>query len=89
MEKKFSSLVSVVDGVAKPLDTTKTMEDVKAFLISDKANAECIKANVGSGLGSQGSQVITNTVSDTKNTKAEAASKSGDTLGFIQASLNQ
>lgn len=55
MQGQFSGLVEVKDGIVVPKDTTKTMEELKQSLVSDKANASYIKANVGSGAGSAGS----------------------------------
>jgi hypothetical protein len=55
MQSQFNSMVEVKDGVVVSKDTTKTIEDLKQSLVSDKANANYIKANVGSGAGSAGS----------------------------------
>lgn len=55
MQGQFSSMVEVKDGVVVPKDTTKTIEELKQSLVSDKANASYIRASVGSGAGSAGS----------------------------------
>lgn len=56
MQSLFSNAVEVKDGAVVSKDVTKSMEDLKLSLVSDKANAKYIKANVGSGTGSAGSQ---------------------------------
>jgi hypothetical protein len=89
MQSLFKNSVEVKEGLIVSKDVTKSVDELKLSLVTDKANAKYIKANVGSGLGSAGSDGGDSSANDTKNTKAEAASKSGDTLGFIQASLNQ
>ena len=55
MQKQFSDLVQVRDGNVVPKDVTKSLDDLKAGLVSDKANLKYVKANVGSGAGSAGS----------------------------------
>ena len=55
MQSLFTGLVEVKDGAVVPKDTTKTMEDLKQSLVTDKANAKYIRADVGSGVGSAGS----------------------------------
>jgi hypothetical protein len=56
MQSQFNGLVEVKDGVVVPKDVTTKLEDLKQSLITDKANAKYIKANVGSGTGSVGSE---------------------------------
>ena len=56
MQSKFTGLVEVKDGVVVPKDVTTKLEDLKQSLVTDKANAKYIKANVGSGTGSVGSE---------------------------------
>ncbi len=56
MQSQFSSLVEVKDGQVVSRDTTKTVDEVRQSLVSDKANARYIKASVGSGAGSAGSE---------------------------------
>jgi hypothetical protein len=51
----FNNSVEVVDGVVRPRDVTKTMEQLVDGIVSDGANKRYIKANVGSGSGSAGS----------------------------------
>lgn len=55
MQKQFQDAVSVVDGVIKPIDPTKSIEDLKQSLVTDKSFAKYIKTDVGSGAGSVGS----------------------------------
>jgi len=55
MQKLFQDSVDVVDGAVKPKDPTRSLEDLTQSIVSDKANAKYIKANVGSGGNSQGS----------------------------------
>ena len=56
MQSLFNNSVEVKDGVVVSKDATKTMEDLKQSLVSDKANAKYIRADVGSGTGSAGSK---------------------------------
>lgn len=56
MQSQFSSMVEVKDGQVVSKDVTRSLEEVKQSLVSDKANASYIKANVGSGAGSAGSK---------------------------------
>ena len=88
MQSIFKDSVEVKDGVIVSKDTTKTLQELTQSLVTDKANAKYIKADVGSGGGSTGSDG-SNSITPNKNTKAENAKKSGDTLGFIQANLNK
>lgn len=55
MQKQFTDSIDIVDGEIKPKDVTKSLEDLKRSLVSDEVNARYIKANVGSGAGSAGS----------------------------------
>ena len=55
MQKLFQDSVEVKDGLVVPIDTTKSIEELRHSLVSDKANAKYIKADVGSGAGSAGS----------------------------------
>lgn len=56
MQSQFNGMVEVKDGLVVPKDTTKTLEDLKQSLVTDKANAKYIRASVGSGAGSAGSE---------------------------------
>lgn len=56
MQSQFNGLVEVKDGVVVSRDTTKTVDEVRQSLVADKANARYIKASVGSGAGSAGSE---------------------------------
>ena len=80
MQSQFSSLVEVKDGVVLPKDVTTKLEDLKQSLITDKANAKYIKANVGSGLGSVGSEHGFSSVKSLKDMTAteEAALANSD-----------
>ena len=80
MQSQFSSLVEVKDGVVVPKDVTTKLEDLKQSLITDKANAKYIKANVGSGLGSVGSEHGFSSVKSLKDMTAteEAALANSD-----------
>ena len=51
----FNGSVEVVEGVVRPRDVTKNMEQLIEGIVSDDANKRYIKANVGSGSGSAGS----------------------------------
>ena len=55
MQSLFNNSVEVKDGVVVSRDVTKSMEDLKQSLVTDKANAKYIRADVGSGTGSAGS----------------------------------
>ena len=55
MQSLFNNSVEVKDGVVVSKDATKSMEDLTQSLVSDKANAKYIRAEVGSGTGSVGS----------------------------------
>ena len=55
MQAQFNGMIEVKDGVVVSKDVTKTVADLKQSLVSDKANAKYIKADVGSGGGSAGS----------------------------------
>ena len=56
MQNQFSNLVEVKDGVVVPKDITTNMNDLKQSLVTNKSNAGYIKAVVGSGAGSAGSE---------------------------------
>lgn len=70
MQKLFQDSVGVVDGVVKPKDPTQSLEDLKQSLVTDKANAKYIAANVGSGTGSAGSQSGSSTAKSLKQMTA-------------------
>ena len=55
MQSIFKDSVEVKDGVIVSKDTTKTLQELTQSLVTDKANAKYIKAAVGSGGGSIGS----------------------------------
>ena len=80
MQSLFKNSVDIKEGVIVSKDTTKTIEELKLSLVTDKANAKYIKAEVGSGLGSQGSQGGFNTVKSLKEMTAteEAALANSD-----------
>lgn len=80
MQSLFKNSVEVKDGLIASKDATKTIEELKLSLVTDKANAKYIKAGVGSGLGSQGSQGGFNTVKSLKEMTAteEAALANSD-----------
>ena len=80
MQSQFNSLVEVKDGVVVPKDVTTKLEDLKQSLVTDKANAKYIKANVGSGAGSVGSEGGFDTVKSLKDMTAteEAALANSD-----------
>jgi hypothetical protein len=87
MQSQFNSLVEVKDGVVVPKDVTTKLEDLKQSLITDKLNAKYIKAKVGSGLGSQGSQGGFDSVKLPKdmNGQERLEFKQKDPSGFKQA----
>lgn len=55
MQSKFAESIDIIDGQVKPKDVTKSLDELKQALVSDKANASYVKAPVGSGTGSAGS----------------------------------
>lgn len=55
MESVFRDSVHVVDGELKPIDVTKTLEELTNSIVQDSAYSSYIKVNVGSGAGSAGS----------------------------------
>lgn len=55
MQSLFKGGVDVVEGVVKPKDVKKTLDQLVESFVSDKANANYIKVNVGSGGGAAGS----------------------------------
>lgn len=87
MESIFRKNIDVVDGVIKPKDITKSLEDLQKGLISDESYSNYIKADVGSGSGSQGSSSTSPAGSEVKNERAEAAKAKGDLNGFISESI--
>ena len=84
MQKLFQDSVEVSDGIVKPKDTTKTMEDLKQSLISDKANANYIAANVGSGTGSAGSQSSGSSASSTNKNFTDLKS-TAEKVAYLEA----
>lgn len=87
MNSLFSNSVEVKDGVVVSKDVTKTLEELKQSLVSDKANARYIKAVVGSGVGSAGSEGGFNSVKLPKdmNGSERMEFKRNDPAGFKQA----
>tara|TARA_R110002050_G_scaffold293282_1_gene449684 strand:+ start:402 stop:1043 length:642 start_codon:yes stop_codon:yes gene_type:complete len=55
MQSQFNNSVEVKDGVVVPKDITTNLKDLTHALVTDEANASYIKANVGRGAGSAGS----------------------------------
>jgi hypothetical protein len=90
MQKQFKDSINVVDGVATPKDATKSIDDVKQNLISDKQFSKYIKTEVGSGAGSAGSGSGFNSVKSLKEMTAteEAVLANSDPVAY-QALLNK
>lgn len=74
MQKQFKDSVEVVDGVLKPKDATMDIEKLKQSLVSDEANAQYIKAPVGSGGGPLGGRNGFNQVEPTKKVTSTTSS---------------
>ena len=87
MQSLFSGAVEVKDGNLVSKDSSKSLEDLKQSLVSDKANAKYIKATVGSGADSRGSNGEFNTVKLPKdmNGQERIEFKQRDPAGFKQA----
>ena len=87
MQSLFKDSVEVKDGVVVSKDITKTVDDLKQSLISDKSNAGYIKAGVGSGVGSAGSDGGFDKVKLPKDMNAQERIdfKSKDPEGFKKA----
>ena len=60
MQSLYKNGVHVVDGVLAPKDVTLDMDKFTSSLVSDKANSSYIKAVVGSGSDSVGSNGVIN-----------------------------
>ena len=84
MQKLFQDSLEVSDGVVKPKDATKSLEDVKRELVEDKANAQYIAANVGSGTGSAGSQSSGGSASST-NKKFTDLKSTAEKVAHLEA----
>lgn len=55
MKSLFRDSVEVVDGQLRPKDVSINLDQLTERLVSDEANSRYVKANVGSGAGSAGS----------------------------------
>lgn len=75
MQKQFSDQIEVRDGQVVPKDVTKTLDDLKSALVSDKANADYVLVDVGTGAGSVGSKADGSALSDPNKYKAGASEK--------------
>lgn len=84
MQSLFKEGVEIKDGVVSTKDVTSNVDDFKALLVSDKANAKHIKANVGSGTGSAGSDGNFSEAPETNKAADEAKAK-GDGIGHLNA----
>lgn len=85
MEGIYRDNIDVIDGEAKPKDITKNLQDLRSGLLSDKAYSNYIKADVGSGAGSVGSQGNIAPGANVVNKKAEDAKNRGDVQGYLKA----
>ena len=87
MQSQFNSMVEVKDGVVVPKNVTTKLEDLKKSLVEDKANSKYIKADVGSGVGSAGSDGGFNQVKLPKdmNNQERMEFKQRDLVGFKKA----
>ena len=70
MESIYRNSIDVVDGVIKPKDITKTLEDLQKGLVSDEAYSKYIKADVGSGAGANGSVSVNGSAKSLKEMNA-------------------
>ena len=55
MEGIYRDHIDVIDGEVKPKDITKSLQDLRGSLVSDESYSNYVKADVGSGAGSAGS----------------------------------
>jgi len=85
MRSQFEEQVHIVDGSVVAKDTTKSLDDVKLGLVSDKANARYIRAEVGAGGGSAGPGG--NNGGSVVNEQAVKAQKGNDLGAYLRASM--